>query len=65
VTEANEVNMDNYVKALEEEAKAAASFFGDEEGSKEPHGKGRVPKEVVEEIRKGEGTNWALFSVKL
>jgi hypothetical protein len=53
------------MKALEEEAKAAAEFFGDGEaaGPAEPAGKGRPPSDVVAEIRKGKGINWALFSV--
>ena len=60
------MNLDNFMKALEEEAKAAAEFFGDgEAGPEEPAGKGRPPTDVVTEIRKGKGINWALFSVPL
>jgi hypothetical protein len=54
--------MANFMKALEEEAKAASDFFGDGKAP-EPTGKGRVVGDVVGEIRKGKGINWALFGV--
>ena len=65
MNESNEVNIDNFMKALEEEAQAAAAFFGDGELVAEPAGKGRPPADVVTEIRKAGkgGINWALFSV--
>lgn len=63
VNESNEVNVANFMKALEEEANAAAGFFGDAEGEPEPAGKGRPAADVVAEIRKRGGVNWALFSV--
>ncbi len=60
------MNLDNFMKALEEEAKAASDFFGDGEAAPaEPAGKGRPTQDVVAEIRKGKGINWALFSVGL
>jgi hypothetical protein len=62
VTEANEANLDNFMKALEEEAKAAASFFGDDSAAA-PTGKGRAITDVVKEIKSGKGINWALFNV--
>jgi hypothetical protein len=57
------VNLDNFMKALEEEAKAAATFFGDDAAPPAPNGKGRALTEVIGEIRKGKGINWALFGV--
>ena len=60
---AQEVNLDNFMKALEEEAKAAATFFGDDAAPPAPSGKGRALTEVIGEIRKGKGINWALFGV--
>ena len=57
------MNLDNFMKALEEEAKAAATFFGDDMVAAAPTGKGRALAGVVDEIRKGKGINWALFGV--
>ena len=51
------------MKALEEEAKAASSYFGDDAGAGDASGKGRSAADVLSEIRKGTGANWALFSV--
>ena len=62
MTEANEANLDNFMKALEEEAKAAASFFGDDSAAATT-GKGRAITDVVKEIKSGKGINWALFNV--
>ena len=63
MSEANEASVDNFMKALEEEAKAASEFFGDGAAVAEPTGKGRAVADVVAEIRKGKGVNWALFNV--
>ncbi len=57
------MNLDNFMKALEEEAKAAAAYFGDDAAPAAPNGKGRALTDVVGEIRKGKGINWALFGV--
>ena len=57
------MNLDNFMKALEEEAKASASYFGDDAPAAAPTGKGRAVTDVVSEIRKGKGINWALFGV--
>lgn len=63
MSEANEASVDNFMKALEEEAKAASEFFGDGTAVAGPTGKGRSVGDVVSEIRKGKGVNWALFGV--
>jgi hypothetical protein len=61
VNDSNEINLDNFVKALEEEANAAAGFFGD--GEAQSSGAARPVAAVVDELRKGTGINWALFTV--
>jgi hypothetical protein len=58
-----DINLDNFMKALEEEAKAASAFFGDDAAPAAPNGKGRALPDVVGEIRKGKTINWALFGV--
>jgi hypothetical protein len=64
VNDSNEINIDNFMKALSEEAQAAAGFFGDDVAAADaPTGRGRPPTAVVEELRKGGGVNWALFTV--
>jgi hypothetical protein len=63
VTDSNEINIDNFMKALSEEAKAAAGFFGDDAASAPATGRGRSAAQVVDEIRKAKGANWALFTV--
>jgi hypothetical protein len=55
-----EISLDNFVKALEEEANAAATFFGDNDATQT--GALRPVASVVEELRKGAGINWALFT---
>lgn len=61
VTEANEVSVSNFMKALEEETHASAEFFGDDKGAGD--GKGRAVGGLVTEIRAGTtAVNWAIFA---
>jgi hypothetical protein len=58
-------SMENFMKALQEEAAASASFFGDS-GLQVSGGSTKTAAEVLYDLRHTDhGTNWAAFTVNV